>query len=283
MKNKIFFIQVMRIVACVGVFTGHFLGIALSSEISVHFLRFLRDGFMHKTVLSYLWQGDSDVVLFLVLSGLFITFLKNDSESVDWLKVVKKVIYVFIPSLIIIVIAIICQFLLYKFNCDSIFNYLEIVNDLKKLIVGGIPYYSYQLWYIQPLIVQYIVAYIFLFLFKNRKSRLIAYPFLYMLMYIKKISIVFFIGMLCGEICGQIRFKYNLKKFGLIIGCIAFFLSPFLFNEYNLLEINRVMLALAISIFILGMMLTGGKIVNARSGVIDIGDRLSFSFYLVQH
>ena len=79
--KRLFFIQIMRIVACIGVFTGHFLGHTLHSKISSSFYLWLRTGFMSRTVFSYLWQGDSDVVLFFVLSGFFVTYCQNKTSE----------------------------------------------------------------------------------------------------------------------------------------------------------------------------------------------------------
>ena len=42
MTKKVGTIQILRIIACIGVFGGHYLGIALPSEMSKNFLGYLK-------------------------------------------------------------------------------------------------------------------------------------------------------------------------------------------------------------------------------------------------
>lgn len=240
---------------------------------------------MHKTIFSYLWQGDSNVIIFLVISGFFITFVQSKGE-IKFLpeKLGRKLIYVFVPAFIIVLLSIGCHFTLYTLGMDSKFIVNEIGCDLKKLFFGGVPHYAYQIWYIHTLMMCYIIAYIYIAVCNNNKYiRRFMYPVIIAFTYVYARSyVVFIIGMVCGEICGYLYSKdYKGEKKGIVIGLIAFVISPFLYNEYHLTEDDRIMLAISISIFMFGMIWARGKITDKRNTVVDWLDKQSFSFYLV--
>lgn len=276
----------MRVVCCIGVFTGHFLGKALPSDLSLSFLGWLRCGFMSRTIFAYCWQGDNNVVVFLVLGGFLVTYV-NNGNTVHFRpeRMIKKMCYVFIPALIVLLLSIGTHFVVHILGYNSLFSIEDIYPDLKNIILGGGVYYSHQLWYIPTMMVCYALSYIYIAMSADSKYiRYALYPLFFFWAYRKYgyCLSVYIIGMICGEIGGCIDCKkIQHNKLGAAVGAIALIISPFLYNQQHQDLNNKVMLGIAISIFILGMLIARGGFTDYESRVVDWLDKNNFAFYLL--
>lgn len=286
MKKRLFFIQIMRVICCIGVFTGHFLGKALPSAMSNSFLTWLRHGFMSRTIFSYCWQGDNNVVVFLVLGGFLVTYVNNESRvRFRPERLIKKMCYVFIPALIVLLLSIGIHFSVHMMGYNSLFDIGEIYSDLRNLALGGGIHYSYQLWYIPSMMTCYVFSYVYIAVSADSKYiRYALYPLFFLWAYEKYgyCLSVYIIGMICGEIGNYVaRKKIRYSKSGAAIGIIALLVSPFLCNQQHLDLNNKVMLAVAISIFILGMLIAGKGFTDNENRTVDWLDKSNFAFYLL--
>lgn len=287
MKEKNVIIQVLRIIACIGVFNGHFLGLTLNSNLTTSFLSFLRNGWISRTVLCLLFQGDTNVRLFFVISGYLSMVSLTRAEKNIVKKVVNRYIFLVVPAIMVTLMCGICwkiQEMLGSTNVN--FKIDELFYDIIKIIVtGGIPYYSYQLWFINDMCnCMFLLAAMYL-LWQENETKLIKilYLIIWGILSLKSVSYFsFFCGMMAAVLAKEERIVLIGKKYRNVISVLCVLLFPFLFNEQHLSAYNIMTLSICFAILLLTISVKNGNGLKpfCKKG-IDFLDNNSYSFYLV--
>lgn len=297
-NGKIRTIEVMRIIATLGVFTGHFLGIGIASEYSLNILSYLRNSLIGKSVLAYFFEGDISVIFFYVVGGFLITYnfyrRGQDNKKIQW-DYLRKIFQIVVPSIIVILITAFLSYLGYKCGLSNSFSLDELKKDIIRIIFGGgddyIPYYAYQLWYIHRMVVGYICAYAFLGLTSEYKRlRYYIYIPVIIYFYVSYIPLAFiFIGAACGDVCihliKQRAFNKRNQKIGCsVLGGIGIIAGPMAYNEHSLGAVNQFVLASCMALTISMFVILHNNIIMDTfkfAKIIDWLNDKTFSFYCV--
>ena len=131
-KERNYYIELLRIICTIGVFTGHFLQIGIASNESLAILYYLRNSWAGKTVLSFFFEGDIAVFFFYVTSGFLISYLYENANH-NFEKLIKQVFSVLIPALVIIIVHVGALVIYHKDFSES----MMLLNDF-KCILGGV-------------------------------------------------------------------------------------------------------------------------------------------------
>lgn len=129
----------MRIIACMGVFNGHFLGLTLQSQTSLQFLTWLRIGWVSRTPLCVLFQGDTNVVLFFVVAGFLHAYSVSDyAWRSNVVRLCRRYTELIIPSIIVTILCGISFKIQEIFQVSGIeFTIKDFVDDISTLSVSG--------------------------------------------------------------------------------------------------------------------------------------------------
>lgn len=207
MKNRLNNIQIMRIIACFGVFFGHFAGMTFPSEQLNLLLGHLRSGFLSVTPVAWFTMGDLDVLFFFAAGGFFLSYTFNDTAN--WktaaVKLAERLCTLFIPAILITLV-----FAGLKIWSTNDFQGVkaELVVDLIRILRGTCngsfePTLSYQLWYIHFMARGCVFGLCFNYLFrKNKYLRISLLCLLIPLLWWKNMNGIWqvAIGMLAGNI-----------------------------------------------------------------------------------
>lgn len=259
-SGKIVSIQILKIVACMGVYNGHFLGLTLPTDTSIRFLSNLRNGWPSRTPFCMLWQGDTNVVFFFVVSGfllMYSIYYINDNMHI-LTKLYSRIVNLVFPTAIV---TLMCAFS-WKFQ-ENIgigtvhFDKQELFDDLLKMLRGGIPYYSYQLWYISSILRCYVYGICFWCILRKCK-KLGGVLWIGTLLFLINRSgyFCFFIGMFAAYmlldknmILINDRYRWGYR----LIIITAFILFPFLYNEDHLNNGNKSALGICFAAIVSGL------------------------------
>lgn len=291
-RNKVMSIQILRIIACMGVYNGHFLGLTLPTDASLLFLSRLRNGWPSRTPFCMLWQGDTNVVLFYVVSGFMlmysIYFLNNTVHIL--LKLYSRIVNLLFPTVIVTLLCALSWKLQEHIGIGTVhFDKLELKGDLFEIFRGGIPYYSYQLWYISSLLRFYTYGICFWCIL--RKCRKLGGGVLWIGVLLVTLNrsgyFTFLLGMLTAYILivkrdiidDRYRWRYR-------AGITAMFIIfPFLYNEDHLNIENKSVLGICFAGIILGLYCLeklGYFLLSEKSKkIINFLADNSYSFYLI--
>lgn len=289
--KKIRTIQILRIIACIGVFGGHFLGIALPSEMSKAFLTCLRNSWISRTILSYFYQGDTNVTIFYVIGGFFLVYTSKKSSTIKELliKLLNKISNLLIPSMVIILLSSgIYLISNYYGNYRLLFDLPKLANDLRQLLVPGKEmYYAYQLWYIRVMLRCYILGTIILICITRERRFKHAIYIVCLMIFGMKQSTAYFamvLGMMAadyGEVI--VNNKKKVKHVNIFV-VLLFMIAPFTYNEQHLQSINKMVLSLVVALAIFWMFIaerSADSVFLKNTKIIDWFDTNSYAFYLV--
>jgi len=243
-KKEFFFLEVLRFIACIGVFGGHFFGIAVKSDYGIQLCDFIRTTWLNKTILVYFISGDISVLFFFALGGFLLSYNTFRYEKkMTWKKVLNKELYLIIPSLSIIIIgAVIYMIKSFVFRSEG-FLWIEILNDFRKILIGGLdddiyPYYSYQLWYNNNAIWCLLtVSVTLLYVRENKLLRYILYVLLGFIFWRYSLRMdIFLMGTVAGEVVAQIVKKENNHILSLswlftVLGILPLVCVPLVYHE----------------------------------------------------
>lgn len=289
MEQKNILIQVLKIIACIGVFNGHFLGLTLDSQMAMDFLGTLRNSWLSRTVLCLLFQGDTNVRLFFVVSGYLSLLSFKKAETNIARKVVNRYIYLIIPSIIVTLMCGVSWKIQELFAVPNIvFSITELVNDLVKIVItGGIPYYSYQLWFINDMCICIVLSLTMCLLHRNNERKVIKilYVTICAIFSLRSMSCFsFFCGIIAAELTGKVIIS---RKYRSIICIICVFIFPFLFNEQHLNYYNIMALSICFAIILMEIQnfritsVIDIQIMERRKNIISFFEKNSYSFYLI--
>lgn len=297
-KKEYFILEIFRFIACIGVFNGHFLSIALKSDHGILLYELIRKTWINKTILVYLVSGDISVLFFFALGGFLSSYnIYRYNRMITWKRILIKELYLAIPSLIIIIIgATISMIKDVVFQIDG-FKWVELLRDFRKILIGGLgediyPYYSYQLWYINNAIICVLFVHIIILL--SREHIVLRY-ILYILLGLAfwKYSLrmdIYIMGAMAGEFSAKIQNKGNNSKKRLLyyllcfIGIIPLLCLPLAYHEGHQKTINiwggGILFVISITAIVLACEYNESKKVGRKS-IFGSVIRNSYSIYLV--
>ena len=227
-RGKIYGIDIIRILACVSVYTHHYLRMELEPAMDGF------NAFRSSSLFRYLlgvFGAEYAVIAFFVIAGFFMSY-NTRTESLRPLEYGKKCAYkcmnILIPSFLVITATALIALPLKIAGMADIFSIRDYFLDLFKLTVGiqgdKHIHYAYPLWFQHFIFMGYISGYIFLYVFrKDRRIRLAAYfPALIYLLFNSEYTFMVFMGMLAGELCAGEYEKRLRKIFGNVFLNILF-------------------------------------------------------------
>lgn len=276
-----YYIEILRVIGTIGVFTGHFLGIGIASNTSLEIVSYLRNSWTGRSMLSYLFEGDIAVIFFYVASGFFISYLYND-EMDNFAKLFKQTFAVLIPTLVMLFIHV-TYIMVDKMDISQI---SILISDIKSLFCGGNIQSSYQLWYIHYLIVGYAIVYSGLSLTKTVKQKFVFMLILICFTFCININVC---QMMAGALFGILSKKVNWhKRFGRHKCMMAIIVSgvtiPIIYNEHCIniftIFIAGVLFCIIISII---TSIDNSEAIRSFSNIyiVKMALRNTFSVYLV--
>ncbi len=216
-KDKIYSIDIIRILACISVYTHHYLGMELEPAKAGYIAFYKSDLFKYMLGIC---SGGYAVIAFFVIAGFFMSYntCSKPMLSEDYgKKCVYKCMNIIIPSFLVITVTAMISLPMKAAGIAEIFSLKEYFLDIFKLIMGiqgdKHIHYAYPLWFQHFIFVGYIWGYIFLYVFRrNRKSGLLIYfPVLIYLLFNSEYNFMIFMGLLAGELCSG-RYERQLRR-----------------------------------------------------------------------
>ncbi len=211
-KSKNNIMSILKIMACIAVFSGHVLnditGTAPWSGESQYF---------KQLIYVVIFRADFGLIIFFTCSGFLISYFYNNNVLK---KIIKYTIKLLIPSIIIILLTALIYYILGFFG-DNSFNLCNIKSDINNLLfLNGTTYYAGQLWYIPVQIQYYIMCSLFLYIVHNN-TRTKKEKLFYLLCSIIVAGLLhkwYFLCVIIGLLGGNIAKEYNSNnKFKVII------------------------------------------------------------------
>ncbi|MCR5251971.1 MAG: acyltransferase [Lachnospiraceae bacterium] len=233
-NRKYYVIELLRLIACIGVYNGHFFSIALQSENGIRLCDAINKTTLGKTIVVYSIAGDISVLFFFALSGFLLSYdLYRNGKQITFRKLLQKELYLILPSLLIVTIGALIAFLKRELWNAEGFSLTELFRDFRRIVIGGwqedsYPYYSYQLWYINNVILCRLFLSLILMLFKDKfilRYLLYAACGLAFWKYSLRMDI-FIMGVAAGEIVALILKKKESLSRAERVGCILMAVLP---------------------------------------------------------
>ncbi|MCR5420066.1 MAG: acyltransferase, partial [Lachnospiraceae bacterium] len=216
-RGKIYGIDIVRILACISVYTHHYLRMEL--EPAMEGFNTFRRSSLFKCLFGIL-GAEYAVIAFFVIAGFFMSY-NTGKEPIQSIEYGKKCMYkcmkIIIPSFTVITATALISLPLKIAGMAEIFSIREYFFDLLKLIIGiqgdKHIHYAYPLWFQHFIFMGYIFGYIFLYVFRNeQRIRLAAYiPVLIYSLFNSEYVFMVFVGMLVGELCTG-KYEKRLRK-----------------------------------------------------------------------
>lgn len=291
-RGKIYGIDIVRILACVSIYSHHYLGMEL--EPAKEGFNALRSSGMFGYRFG-VFGAESALIAFYVISGFFMSY-NIGTEPMQPLEYGKKCTYkcmnIIIPTVIVITATALISLPLELAGMADIFSIRDYFFDLFKLIIGikgdKHIHYAYPLWFQHFIFIGYIFGYIFLYVFrKDQRIRLTAYfPVLIYTLFNSEYVFMVFMGMLAGELCTG-KYEKRLKKiFGNVFVDVVFMIilsvgiAVSIKVEYNSPEICGPT-TLLIAVFLLIVYCMSDAESGRRYKVIDFFSSNTYSCYLI--
>lgn len=224
-SKRIYGIDIVRIVACISVYSQHYLGMELKNSQAA--VRAFRESPWFKSVFGIFW-GELVLIAFFVIAGFFITY--GNDRNIDPQRRIKSCVYrclnVVVPTVTVILFTALVTLIMKLIGMSDMFSIKDVGSDLVKVVIG-LPgdkhiHYGYPLWFQHFILLGYIFGYAFVLLFEGRRMKMPAYAavLVYTLINSEYMYMVF-MGMLAGELCsGQYAVRIR-KIFGRNRVCIA--------------------------------------------------------------
>lgn len=207
-NNIYIYISLVQIIACLGVFNGHFL-----MFFCIDFCNFIRSAQFKNTILSYFYMGDLNVQLFFVLGGFLIPLSSAGKKLFSYKKVLNKWASLIIPAIILTTL-VFCGFCFAgqifgdSISDNIVTSFSDYIDDILIFLTGEVrinpkefvssPYILSQLWFIVPFIRSWFIAYCIYHLCKESGIRTIIIMTIIMFLFGFGSSVI--IGMLFGAI-----------------------------------------------------------------------------------
>lgn len=290
-KGKILGLDIIRIIACISVYTHHYLRMELEPAKAGF------EAFRRSAVYKYMFGifgAEYAVIAFFIIAGFFMSY-KSGSKPSEPSAYVKKCAYrcmnIIIPSFIVITVTAVISLPMKALHMAEIFSFKDYFYDVFKLIIG-IPgdkhiHYAYPLWFQHFIFAGYISGYAFLYIFRNnRKARMAAYlPVLIYLLFNSEYTFMIFMGMLAGDLCAgkcEVRLRKIFKN--RIINVLALIMlsavmSYIMKDNYDS-PIIYGPAALCFAIFVLIVYCMSGPEGEKKNVMIDFLSSNSYSCYL---
>lgn len=289
MKNRLNNIQIMRIIACFGVFFGHFLGTTFPSVQLGLLLDQLRSGFLSFTPVAWFVMGDLDVLFFYAAGGFFLSYTFKDSSDMKAaaIKLAEKLCSLFIPALLVTFVFAGLKFLSVG---DAHVIQTELFADIVRIIRGTYngsyePTLSYQLWYIHFMARGCVFGLCYNYLFrKNKYLREIFLCILIPLLWWRNMTGIWQIatGMLAGNIVKDIDNKTLPVKHEVVLafGIAALAFVPLMCQSGGIQHNLTAMLM--IGVFLICDTLAERAAAFCQPGIImRFLEKNNYSFYLL--
>ena len=291
-KGKIYGIDIIRIVACISVYTHHYLRMELEPA-KAGFETFRSSG-LFKGLFGIL-GAEYAVIAFFVIAGFFMAY-NTGGEPMQPYEYGKKCAYkcmnIIIPSILVITVTALIALPMKAAGMAEIFSIKEYFRDLFKLIIG-IPgdkhiHYAYPLWFQHFIFMGYIFGYSYLYVLRNnRRIRLIAYfPILIYLGFNSEYAYMIFMGMFAGELCSG-RYEKHLRKiFGnrimdiVLLTGLSSAMSVIIEDHYDIPRIYGPATML-FAIFIIIVYCMRGTEKKKGTGIMEFLSSNSYSCYLI--
>ena len=291
-KKKIYGIDLIRIFACISVYTHHYLGMELEPS-KAGFYAF-RSSAVYRNLLG-VFGAEYAVIFFFVLAGFFMSY-NTEPKAMRPLEYGKKCAFkcmnIIIPSFLIITVTALISMPLKAVGAADIFSLKDYFYDVFKLIIGKqgdkFIHYAYPLWFQHFIFTGYICGYIFLYIFRSDPAaRLAAYfPALIYLLFNSEYVFMVFMGMLAGELCSE-RYEKKLRKlFGsiyiniLFIAALSFAMSRVMEDHYDIPRIYGPATLFA-AVFVLVIYCMSTKTGEKKHETVDFLSSHSYSCYLI--
>lgn len=235
-KERIFLIQIIRVVCALGVMFSHYIYILNPVDIGI-----IRKSFLRNTILAYLFMGDLDVEVFFVVSGFLIPFSIKNALSIN--RIIKKYFSLIIPAVVLTVICFGIETIFSR--ATNVYNY-----DIPMLIDDFSIYFTQyalsdksqyipnilsQLWFIFPLIYKWTIGYIIFCMCKEKNFKYLILS-VFLICLIDKAPNDLLVGLVFGVITIKIQNIHLLSdKMNLFIAFLLLSLAPVIFNSsvYN--------------------------------------------------